>query len=158
MATRLAGFVVVFASCVLVSAGSGQEKAPLPKQDLSALHKSLREVITVGADLFNLQGDYPGCYRLYQGSLLSIKPLLTPVLQTQIERALAEADKKATVAERAHHLRVTIDVIREQIKPMGVVPPPPPVPQPPILRKPAAMTVDDDLIRLLPKIANPVGP
>ena len=158
MVTRLAGYVVVLVSCVLVSAGSGQEKSPLPRQDLSALHKSLREVITVGADLFNLQGDYPGCYRLYQGSLLSIKPLLKPDMQTQIERALADADKKASVAERAHHLRVTIDVIREQIKPIGVVPPPPTVPQPPVLRKPGAMTVEDDLIRLLPKIANPVGP
>ncbi len=158
MIPRLIGWVVGLASFVLISAGSGQERTPTSGQDLAALHKSLREVIAVGADLFNLQGDYPGCYRLYQGSLLSIKPLLKPEMRAEIERALADADKKANASERAHHLRVTIDIIREQIKPMGLVPPPPVIPRPPVLKKAAAMTGDDELIRLLPKIAHPVGP
>ena len=42
--------------------------------DPVALADSLREVINTGADLFNKYGDYAGCYRLYQGGLLSIKP------------------------------------------------------------------------------------
>src|SRR5208282_4559731 len=41
------------------------------------LYEVLKSVINEGADLYNKQGDHAGCYRLYQGSLLTVQPLLS---------------------------------------------------------------------------------
>ena len=90
---------------------SAQEKKP-EKHDGSLLRESLRDVINFGADLFNKYGDHAGCYRLYQGSLLSIKPFLPPATQKEIDMALAEAEKLPRYSERAFALRKTIDNIR----------------------------------------------
>ena len=154
MAPRIAGIAVVVASFVWVSDGASQEESLFGSQDQSPLYKSLRDVINTGADLFNLQGDYAGCYRLYQGSLLSIKPFLQVGMQRDIDKALAEADKKANFADRAHHLRKAIDAIRAQIKPSIETAPWPklvPLP-PPILKKSVKkMALDGELIRVPPK-------
>src|SRR5437868_6909937 len=64
MAPRIAGFALVVSLLVFASPGAGQEKYVGGKFDQTALHKALRDVINTGADLFNLQGDYAGCYRL----------------------------------------------------------------------------------------------
>jgi hypothetical protein len=82
-----------------------------------AIHRSLRDVINTGADLFNLQGDHAGCYRLYQGSLLAIRPMTSARQQADISRALDEADKKTSFADKAHRLRDAIDALREQLVP-----------------------------------------
>jgi hypothetical protein len=136
MASRIAQLVLVVSFlCVAVSAG--QEKGAPVKYDTAALNKSLREVINTGADLFNLQGDYVGCYRLYQGSLMAIKPLLPADMQQNVGKALADAEKKPTYADRAHHLRLAIDSIRTQMKMATTAAPPLPVPPPPppVLKK-----------------------
>src|SRR2546427_227311 len=57
---------------------------------------------------------HPGCYRLYQGALLSIKPFLTPTTQSDIETALADAEKLPRLSDRAFALRKVIDAIRAQ--------------------------------------------
>jgi hypothetical protein len=167
MALRVAGLALVLWSLVFVAAGAGQEKSLATKHDPSALNKSLRDVINTGADLFNLQGDHAGCYRLYQGSLLSIKPFLKPEMQSGIDNALAAAERMATFAERAHHLRGVIDAIRRQAKMASAapsaapdppkVPLPPPIgmkkvpPPPPILKKAAERKFEGELIRVPPK-------
>ena len=46
------------------------------------------DVINNGAKIFNENGDHAGCYRLYQGSLLSVRPFLVADLQKRIVRAL----------------------------------------------------------------------
>jgi hypothetical protein len=74
----------------------------------------LREVINEGADLFNQQGDYAGCYRLFQGSLLALRPMLEPWQQRYVESALVEAAAKTTSAEKAYRLREAIDRIRAE--------------------------------------------
>src|SRR6266850_1043543 len=43
-----------------------KEKPAYEKHDAAALNNSLRDVINVGVKMFNEQGDYAGCYRLYQ--------------------------------------------------------------------------------------------
>ena len=118
-----------------------QDKKPAVKpQEQKAFDKKvydvLRTVINTGADLYNRDGDRAGCYRLYQGSLLTIRPLLDryPDLQKEIDTALADVDSQASVGERAHTLRKALDKIRSTLKPSttGREPPPkPPEPKPP---------------------------
>src|SRR4051794_12171302 len=57
------------------------------------LYKSLREAINHGADLYNLNRDYSGCYHVYEGALLTARPMLghKPDLQKAIDDALSGA-------------------------------------------------------------------
>src|SRR5438105_2687128 len=93
------------AACVLMLALAGSfwadEKGLAEKHDARALRDSLKEVVNTGADLFNKQGDHAGCYRLYQGALLSIKPFLAPAVQSDIDTALVEAEKLPRFSDRA---------------------------------------------------------
>lgn len=152
MMSRIAGFAVVLLLLLCLSEGVGQEKSIAGKHDQAALYFALRDVINTGADLFNLEADYAGCFRLYQGSLLSIKPFLQADLQRNIDKALSEAVKKASYAERAHHLRTAIDAIRARIKPSDMQPPPrPPLPlPPPIFKTPVDKAPDGETIRVPP--------
>jgi hypothetical protein len=71
--------VMLVASTYTITA---QPVAPLPeKHDAKILRDALKDVVNAGAELFNKDGDHAGCYRLYQGSLMSIKPFLGPALQ-----------------------------------------------------------------------------
>ena len=69
------------------------------------------------AALFN-EGDRAGCYRLYEGSLLTLRPLLEhhQDLQQAIDTAFADADKQRSVGARAFSLRTALDKIRETLK------------------------------------------
>ena len=59
---------------------------------------SLRDVINRGADLYN-QGEPAACYRLYQGSLLTVRPLFDhkPELQKAIADGIASAQREPVV-------------------------------------------------------------
>jgi hypothetical protein len=87
-------------------------KAATPKHDGAALNHSLRDVINVGVKMFNEQGDYAGCYRLYQGSLISVRPFVSPDLQKKIDKGLANAETMRSYADRAFELRRVLDEIR----------------------------------------------
>jgi len=105
---------------LLALAGSfpAQDKKPVSeKHDAKALHASLRDVINTGAELFNKQGDHGGCYRLYQGALLSVKPFLSPDLQSTIDDGIAAAERMPRMSDRAFALRKVIDDIRAQAGP-----------------------------------------
>jgi hemoglobin len=86
----------------------------LSDKHAKVLRDSLKDVINTGADLFNKYGDHAGCYRLWKGALLAIKPLLAPAMQNEIDMALADAEKLPRVSDRAFALRKTIDAIRDQ--------------------------------------------
>jgi len=101
------------------------------------VHKTLREVINEGADMYNATGrytnmerDYAGCYHLYQGALMATRPLLGahPDLQKDIDAALATARDTPQVERRAFVLRSVIDHVRDAVNPnpTAVVPPTPP--------------------------------
>jgi hypothetical protein len=87
------------------------------KNDTTALYRSLGEVITLGVKLFNEQSDYAGCYRVFQGSLLSVRPFLASDLQKKVDTGLASAEKQPTYADRAFELRAVLDDVRRQLKP-----------------------------------------
>ncbi|MBI1831344.1 MAG: hypothetical protein HYR84_07840 [Planctomycetes bacterium] len=92
------------------------DKKPFEKHDASALSDSLRDVINTGAKMFNEQGDHAGCYRLYQGSLLSVKPFLSKELQGRIDMGIANAERMPFYADRAFELRRVLDEIRASTK------------------------------------------
>lgn len=89
-----------------------KEIAPHEKHDGSALNDSLRDVINTGVKMFNDQGDHAGCYRLFQGSLLSVRPFLAGDLQKKIDEGITNAEKMRSYADRAFELRRVIDEIR----------------------------------------------
>jgi hemoglobin len=96
---------------------TGQAGMDLKELD-QRVYKVLRDVINTGATLYNKQNDYNGCFRIYQGSLMTLRPLLDhrPGLQKSIDDALAAADKERAVTERAFILRAAIDRIRDETR------------------------------------------
>jgi hypothetical protein len=81
------------------------------------LHVALRDVINQGADLFN-QGDPSGCYRLFQGALMTTRSQLGHHADVQklIDDGLARTDV-GSMGKRAWILRKLLDDVRERINP-----------------------------------------
>src|SRR5262249_52321618 len=81
------------------------------------IYKVLKDVINSGARIYNApNNDHSGCYRLYEGSLITLKPLLDhrPGLQKAIDDAFALAAREPSVPERAFILRAALDRIRDE--------------------------------------------
>jgi hemoglobin len=89
-----------------------------------AVYKSLHDVINHGADLFNINGDYAGCYRAYEAGLIAVKPFLAhrPDVQKTIDDGLAEAARKHRVIDRAFALRKVLADVRIAVR-ADVTPP-----------------------------------
>jgi truncated hemoglobin YjbI len=111
----------IVAVLILTGAAAAQEKKPagkpLDRKTLDeAIYQSLRGIIDHGADLYN-QGDWNGCYRLWEGALLSLKPLLDhrPKLQEVIDSGMAKARQDPVLWQRAWALRPVLDKIRSDI-------------------------------------------
>jgi hemoglobin len=109
-------FVLLFGAIVFADETSGPKDAGQKTLD-KRIRASLPKVMNTGADLFN-EGDRAGCYRLYQGSLLTLRPLLEhhPELQKAIDAAQAEAEQQPTVGARAFALRGALDKIRDKLR------------------------------------------
>jgi hemoglobin len=114
LAMLVGAAMALFASAAVAADQEGDDK-----RFEKNLEVGLRDVINRGAAIFNNQGDYRGCYRLYQGALMTIKPVLTnyPMLQKQIEDGLANAYTLARMHDRAHALRRVLDDVRFTINP-----------------------------------------
>jgi hypothetical protein len=110
--------VLVVGAIMMAFAGSNtaQEKKAYEKHDTTALYSSLRDVINNGAKIFN-EGDHAGCYRMFQGSLQTVRPFMAPGLQKKIDEGLGQADEMRTFAEKAYKLRSILDEVRTQMKP-----------------------------------------
>jgi len=123
-----------FAALVLFSgaAAFAADPAPDAKQLDKTIISSLREIHDRGADLYNLTKDYTAAYRLYEGSLLTVKPLLThrPDVQKLIEDGLTAAGKDADPAKKAFLLHETIEKVRADLKAAPKVEPKPKEPEP----------------------------
>jgi hemoglobin len=110
-----------------IGAGRADDNAsPLDAKAVDALvHKTLRDVINEGADMYNAGGhyknmerDYAGCYHFYEGALLTTRPLLAahPDLQKAIDEAMDSARDTPRMEMRAFVLRAVIDKIRDGVK------------------------------------------
>lgn len=105
----------------LTTAGqvADDKSGPLDRKTLDQrIYSNLRDVINTGADLFNA-GDHAGCYYMFRGSLMSLRPLLDhrPELQTSIDAAVAESSRMPSMGQRAWRLRYALDNIRSATNP-----------------------------------------
>jgi hemoglobin len=114
-------FSALLAALVLAGAAAAQENKPdgkpLARKTLDeSIYQSLRSIINHGADLYN-QGDWNGCYRLWEGALMSLKPMLDhrPKLQEVIGGGLSKARQDPVLSQRAWALRPVLDKIRDDI-------------------------------------------
>jgi hypothetical protein len=104
---------------------------------------SLREVHDRGADLYNMSKDYTGAYRLYEGALIAVKPLLghRAEMQKWIDDGLAAANKETDPAQKAFKLHELIEKVRADLKsaPKAKEPEPMPMPMKPKTPEPMPM-------------------
>ncbi len=120
MTTRVLAALALAAMLGLNATAPAADDPKLP--DVKAFDKlvidSLRQVHNKGADLYNTAKDFPAAYRLYQGALETVKPLLAhrPEAQKLIETGLADADKETDTARKAFLLHQTIEAVRKQLK------------------------------------------
>ncbi|HZT78599.1 MAG TPA: carboxypeptidase regulatory-like domain-containing protein [Gemmataceae bacterium] len=125
------------AACLLMlgvaGARAAEDKSATASIDREALDRHvfflLRDVINYGADLYNNPRDQSeegvfaargACYRLYQRTLLHLRPVLSyrPDLQKAIDRGIADAETKESIGERAFVLRKVIDQVRAEVAPL----------------------------------------
>ena len=117
----------LLAACLYAAASSTswaeeEKKAEKPALDAKAIdtqvYATLRNVINQGADIYN-NGDYLGCFHLYEGALTAFRPILAhrPNLQKAIDDALGQAKTTARAEDKAFVLRAVIDQIRKETNP-----------------------------------------
>ena len=88
-----------------------------PKDVDARIENQLFEVVKLGTDIYN-RGGHDACYRLYQGSLMSVIGFLDhrPDQVAKIQKTLKESDNLFNVKDRAFALRDAIDDLRTAIK------------------------------------------
>ena len=115
MRTRfLTAVVLVLAIGSVIQA----EEKPLDRTDLDKrIVKVVYETAVLCTDIFN-KGNHEGCFRLYQGSLLALQPMLDhrPKLAASVKEKLEKA-KGMKAAEGAFVLREALDDIQHEIAP-----------------------------------------
>ena len=89
-----------------------------PKEIDARLETQLYDVLKLGTDIYN-RGSQDACYRLYQGSLMSIVGFLEhrPDQIIKINKAIKDTNDMINVSERAFTLRKALDDLRAAIKP-----------------------------------------
>jgi hypothetical protein len=127
---RGACLVPVLASVAMLLATSplwpgGPKSGGLTKEQEKQIVDTLKEVANKGAELFNKQQDYAGCYRLYEGAVVTVRPLLAsrPELQKAIDTSLDQAAAEPSAVEKAFIIRKAIDQIRATLSGGKVQPP-----------------------------------
>jgi len=93
------------------------EKKLNPREIDKQLFDLLKEIHNQGADLYNL-GDAVGSYRLFQGSLKTVRAVLIyrPADQKFIDDILADAAKRGSVQLRAFALHESIEKLRARLR------------------------------------------
>ena len=94
--------------------GAPAEPPPITKVEFQErIVQGLSAALDVGVPVFN-KGDQQGCYQIYHGALLAIKPLLagSPDLMQGLQAHLDRAGSLGTAAQKAFELRRAIDDIR----------------------------------------------
>jgi hypothetical protein len=120
MRTRTLAALALVVALALSATSSAADDPKLP--DVKTFDKlvidTLRDVHNKGADLYNTTKDFPGAYRLYQGALVTVRPLLAhrPDAQKLIDDGLTAADKETDVARKAFLLHEAIEAVRKNLK------------------------------------------
>ncbi len=111
----IAALAVLFSATI---AAADDPKLPDAKAFDKLVVDSLRDVHNAGADLYNMSKDFTGTYRMYQGALLTVRPLLAhrPAAQKIIDDGIAASDKETGVAQKAFKLHEAIEGVRSLLK------------------------------------------
>ncbi len=119
--------ILLLASAIPLFAEDKKPEAGTPNKAADEMiYTTLRDVINKGADLYNEPNyDWNGCYRLYEGTLMTLRPFLAhrPTLQKTIDEGLTKASRNPVMARRAFDLREVIDKIRAEVNPKPAPPP-----------------------------------
>jgi len=118
MRLHVAASAFAFVVLGLPLSASAQSVEPTPAQ-AARLYDSLARTINRGADVFNDEADYAGCYHLFEGALISIKPFASAERQKDIDDALAKSARMARFEDKAYRLRGALDVVREEFRRMA---------------------------------------
>lgn len=111
----LAVVITILVSLFSVTSCTAQT---LSIKDIDArIENQLYEVVKLGTDVYN-RGGHDACYRLYQGSLISVAGFLDhrPELSSRIQKTLKDTDNMTSARDRAFSLRTAIDEVRTAIK------------------------------------------
>ncbi len=120
--------IVVMNAVMITMVGlSRADEKPLERVELDKrIATAAYESALLGTSLFNDDKNYEGCYRLYQGTLLAIVPLLDhrETLQAKVKLRLERAAEniksgKWDAPKGAFELRTALDEILEEIAPSG---------------------------------------
>ena len=128
----------LFGLMILFVVGAGRADAPADQAAFDKqLSDALRDMHNRAADLFNVNKDYPGAYRMFQGGLYMARPLLAhrPDIQQILDAGLQDAEKVPSMPERAMRLHKTIEDMRAKLK--GAAAAKPPESKPPETKPPA---------------------
>lgn len=112
--------MIVTASSMAQTPPSGVGTTPVTKAqtDLDQIVVSiLKEVHNRGAELYN-RGDAAGCYRMYEGALVTVKAFLAhrPATQKIIDNGLTEVAKTDGAKIQAFRLHEVIEQVRGELK------------------------------------------
>ena len=120
--TKTTRRVVVLVIILATGAASfGQEtvlQQPLSRRAIDQrIFTRLRQVLVEGVTVFN-RGDHAECYRLFEGALLAVSPLIDhrPELQARIESELKRVEGLRSPVEKSFALRKVIDEVRAAIR------------------------------------------
>ena len=79
---------------------------------------TLRDIHNRGADLYNTRREFEGTYRMYQGALIAVRPLLAHRNEAQkmIDEGLRASEKESNLAQKAFRLHEAIEAVRAHLK------------------------------------------
>jgi hemoglobin len=116
MRSRILGVVVLLVGVGAVSRADDKplDRLEVDKRVVTAVYQSA----LLGTELWNKDKNYDGAFRLYQGTLLAVQPLLDhrPNLMKSVKEKLEKA-KSLKAAEGAFVLREALDEIQNEIAP-----------------------------------------
>ncbi|MBV8610476.1 MAG: hypothetical protein JO034_23840, partial [Singulisphaera sp.] len=97
--------------------GRSDEGSPSTRELDSRIDRAIYQTVNLGAVIFN-QGDHAGCYRLYQGALLSLEPMLAhrAGVRQEVAKGLRDVDALPTYTQRAIELRRVLDHVLAAVR------------------------------------------
>lgn len=133
------GFLLLAIGLGLAARVAAQDKAtPLDRADLDRRAAvAVYEATLLGTQIYN-KGNHEGCYRLYQGTLMALQPMLEhrPQLAARVKESLERAATMRTPVEASFTLREALDAIQTETTGGKAVPVKPVVSRPDARKEP----------------------